>query len=468
MCNCFPAKERQRRAAAASFCLLIAANCFIPTLSAADPEERTLRGIDLKGELHWLGESPQCQGIVVVFLAIDCPISNRCLPALNEIAGKPRSKPTICVYGVVSSPHVTREEALAHSEKYNPQFPILFDASSELRTQLVPTHTPHAFLLSPQGKTLYDGAIDDRFAAINKAKLTATKYFLKDAIQSLLKREKIAVAKTTPVGCPLEVAAKPAADARITFNRDIAPILYSQCGSCHRPGEVGPFPLLTYQDAIKHARQIEYTTAERIMPPWKPATEHGKFLEERTLSDRQIELVAEWVGAGMPEGSAADKPALPDFPTGWQLGEPDLILKPSQDFVVEAAGDDVHQHFVLASKLTRDRLVAAIEFRPGNPAVVHHASFYLDVTGAAAQARRGRSRRRLRRRTGSAIRQLRQAAKLAAGYPPTTPPRRPRPTPPQRVRRRDGNSLSADGNAGDRPVERWHPFRLIPKPPRRR
>ena len=350
---------------------------------AKNPPDRLLRGIDLQGASHWLGEMHGCQGVVVVFLATECPISNRYIPLLNEIAGKERIKPPICVYGVISSPHVTRENALAHSEKFKPLFPVLFDASGELREQLRPSHTPHAFLLSPRGQILYDGALDDRFAAINKAKMTPSHHYLKEAIQSLLKHEKIAVAHTTPVGCPLEVNAGESREAPVTFNRDIAPILFAHCTACHRPGESGPFPLLTYQDAVKHSIQIGVVTTERIMPPWKPAPGFGRFREEHQLSERQIALISEWIKEGLTEGSASDMPSPPQFPTDWQLGDPDLILEMPQDFLLGAAGDDVHQHFVIPTGLTRDRLIEAIEFRPGNSTVVHHAGFYLDNTGAA-------------------------------------------------------------------------------------
>lgn len=358
-------------------------HAFGPDADKGASEETGLRGIDLQGKLHRLGESNGCQAVVVVFLATECPISNRYIPVLNELVSKDHVKPAVCIYGVISSPHVTRQEAEVHSEKFQPKFPILFDAAGELKSRLSPTHTPHAFLLSPQGKTLYDGAIDDRFAAINKKRSAAGATYLKDAVQAVLKHQAVPIAKSIPVGCPLEEAQPATRDGAVTFNREIAPILHAHCSTCHRPGESGPFPLLTFADAVKHARQIQITTSERIMPPWKPAPGFGKFREEAVLSEREIALIAEWVKGGMPEGSAADRPALPTFPAGWQLGQPDLILEMPQAFSLEAAGDDVHQHFVLPTGFTRDRLVEAVEFRPGNATVVHHASFYLDVTGAA-------------------------------------------------------------------------------------
>src|SRR6266550_863397 len=112
------------------------------------------------------------------------------------------------------------------------------------------------------------------------------------------------------------------AAAAPTFNKDIAPILYQNCATCHRPGEVAPFSLLTYQDAAKRASLIATVTAKRYMPPWKPEPGIGNFDHARRLTDEQIARIQEWNAAGAPEGDVADKPAVPTFPTGWQAGQP--------------------------------------------------------------------------------------------------------------------------------------------------
>ncbi len=112
-----------------------------------------------------------------------------------------------------------------------------------------------------------------------------------------------------------------------TFNRDIAPILYKNCSNCHRPGEVAPFALLTYQDAAKRAKQIAAITQARVMPPWKATPGYGDFLDERRLTEQQIASIANWAAHGAPEGDAAEKPAVPKFATGWIGGEPNQIFK---------------------------------------------------------------------------------------------------------------------------------------------
>src|ERR671912_674528 len=119
-----------------------------------------------------------------------------------------------------------------------------------------------------------------------------------------------------------------------TFTRDVAPILYASCVSCHRPGEVAPFSLLEYADAAKHATKIAEETQERHMPPWLPAAGEFPIAGERRLRDDQIDVIQRWVKAGMPEGDRNSLPAPPAFPDGWQLGTPDAVLVPERPYTL--------------------------------------------------------------------------------------------------------------------------------------
>jgi Flp pilus assembly protein TadD len=163
-----------------------------------------------------------------------------------------------------------------------------------------------------------------------------------------------------------------------TFNKDIAPLVFENCAPCHRPGEAGPFSLLTYADVAKHAQQIVTVTKSRYMPPWLPETGAVKFAEERRLSDQQIRLLEQWLAAGKPEGQAADRPATPKFTEGWQLGEPDLILKLPESYTLAADGPDVYRNFLFHFPLDSLRNVRALQVRPGNPRIVHHANLLID------------------------------------------------------------------------------------------
>lgn len=172
------------------------------------------------------------------------------------------------------------------------------------------------------------------------------------------------------------------APAAITFNKHVAPILWKNCAGCHRPSEIGPFPLLTYADASKRADFIAEITASRRMPPWKAEPNFGQFHDERRLNDEELALLSAWAKAGAPEGDAQDLPKPPEFHEGWQLGEPDMVLKMAEPFQVPADGADVYRCFVIPIDLEKDMMVSAVEFRPGNRAVVHHAIMFLDATGA--------------------------------------------------------------------------------------
>jgi hypothetical protein len=181
----------------------------------------------------------------------------------------------------------------------------------------------------------------------------------------------------------LAALASATAMAAPTFNKDVAPILYQNCATCHRPGEVAPFSLLSYQDAAKRASLIAMVTQKRYMPPWKPEPGIGHFDHERRLSDEQIARIQEWAAAGAPEGDAADKPPVPAFPTGWQAGEPDQVLKMADAYALPADGPDRFRCFVLPMNLAKVSYVSGAEFRPGNARIVHHALIFLDSSGTA-------------------------------------------------------------------------------------
>ncbi len=168
-----------------------------------------------------------------------------------------------------------------------------------------------------------------------------------------------------------------------TFNRDIAPILYKNCSGCHRPGEVAPFALLTYDDAAKRARQIAAVTQARFMPPWKAEPGYGHFLNERRLTDQQIAALRDWAAAGAPEGDPSEKPVPPKFSNGWQIGQPDQVVAMAKPYSVPAEGPDVFRCFVIPLNANEEEYVSQVEFRPGNRRIVHHAILFLDKTGQA-------------------------------------------------------------------------------------
>jgi hypothetical protein len=175
------------------------------------------------------------------------------------------------------------------------------------------------------------------------------------------------------------------AAADVTFTRDVAPILHARCAACHRAGEAAPMPLLTFADARPYARAIKERVVSRRMPPWPADRRVGRFANDPSLTEREIDTIARWVDGGALQGDPADMPALPTFHEGWQLGEPDLIVE-LPEVAVPARGPDIFPIPNITVPLTEDRWIRAVEVRPGNREVSHHAVLFGGAPGPFAMA----------------------------------------------------------------------------------
>lgn len=173
---------------------------------------------------------------------------------------------------------------------------------------------------------------------------------------------------------------EPRSDAKVTFTRDIAPLVFKECASCHRPGGSGPFPLLNYEQVKSHGQQIVAVTQSRYMPPWLPDPGGEDFVGARRLSDAQIRLFQDWVDGGEIEGSPSELPPPPQFSGTWNLGPPDLVARIPEAYVLQAGGSDVFRNFVLPLHLQETKYVRALEVHPGDPRLVHHANVLIDTT----------------------------------------------------------------------------------------
>jgi Flp pilus assembly protein TadD/mono/diheme cytochrome c family protein len=175
-------------------------------------------------------------------------------------------------------------------------------------------------------------------------------------------------------------APAPNATAKETWSRDLAPVFYAHCTTCHHPGGAGPFSLLTYEDAKRWGPQVLIVTQSRFMPPWLPEPGYGDFADVRRLSDSDRDLIKRWVSDGMPQGDLAAAPAPPHYDATWQLGKPDLVLKAERPFTLPAGGTDVFRNLILPYPLKETHYIRAIEIRPSAPKVVHHANILIDRT----------------------------------------------------------------------------------------
>ena len=200
-----------------------------------------------------------------------------------------------------------------------------------------------------------------------------------------------------PPAAPRAASNETPSTGQVTFNKDVAPILFEHCSSCHRPVDEqpqraaarngssedpvcvagAPFSVLDYGAVQRRARAIATAVQTRAMPPWLPG-QGGDFVNQRTLSDDQIALIARWVEQGAKEGDASDRPAPPSFAGGWQLGRPDLVLELPRAYALKPDQRDTFRNFVIPVSLSDTRYVRAVEFRTDTPRVLHHANIALD------------------------------------------------------------------------------------------
>jgi len=176
---------------------------------------------------------------------------------------------------------------------------------------------------------------------------------------------------------PASAPAQTGSNQSPTFSRDVAPLFFEHCTTCHRPGEVAPMSLLTYKDARPWARSIASQVRSGKMPPWHADPAIGHFSNERRLTEAQKATIVAWVDAGAPEGNPADLPAAPRYTPGWRIGQPDVVLQMQEDYPIPATGEVPYVYFEVPANYDEDRWVKAWEVRPGNPAVVHHVIVYL-------------------------------------------------------------------------------------------
>jgi len=347
---------------------------------AEEPKLPEISLSDLSGSIHHLAETTSQRPRAIVFLGTECPVSNGAIPTLNALHRQFSGRADL--FGVVSDRSISRQNAVKHFAEFKTAFPVLFDASGTLAASLEPTHVPEAFVFSQSGEVTYRGAIDNAYLEVSRRRANVEKHYLRDATLAGIEGRRPDIARTKPVGCffeSLPAAANQSDHAQVTFTRDIAPLLNSRCVSCHREGQAAPFVLTDYKSAAKRARQMVRVTHKRIMPPWIPKLgAQAGFVGERWLTDVELQLLKTWAESGRAEGNPDDLPPLPKFAGGWELGEPNLVLKMTESFTVPADGPDILQNFVIPIDIPEDKLVRAIQFRPGNERVVHHSVLFLD------------------------------------------------------------------------------------------
>jgi hypothetical protein len=171
-------------------------------------------------------------------------------------------------------------------------------------------------------------------------------------------------------------------NSQVTFYKDVLPVLQKNCQGCHRPGEAAPMSFLTYESTRPWAKAMREAVASKRMPPWFADPAHGKWANDRSLSEAEIQSIVSWAEAGAAAGNAKQAPPSRNFIEGWNIGNPDLVVEMKTDHPVQSAGTIEYTYFVIPLNLTEDKWVQMAEIRPGNRPVVHHVIAFIRQPGS--------------------------------------------------------------------------------------
>jgi hypothetical protein len=352
------------------------------------PEAERLRAIQLvgaDGAEHALSELEPglARGTVVVLsmTEVGCPIASKLAPRLERLCQEFGARGVRFV-GVDSSAQDSWDEVALESRELGRTFPVLKDARQELARALGARTTTEVFVFDGAGSLAYRGAVDDQYS-LGAARPAPTQGFLVGALHAVLAGGTPEPAETAAPGCVLTLLPEHEL-APVTYARDVAPILQRRCQGCHRPGEVGPFSLTSYDEAKGRAKMIQRVISDGVMPPWNAdARFDGVFANQRKLAADEKKTLLAWIEQGTPRGNPADEPAPPKWPEGWTIGTPDLVLQPEFDmqlqkpippegYSVPREGVVDYQYFTTETHFPEDRWIQAMEVAPGAADVVHH------------------------------------------------------------------------------------------------
>lgn len=341
---------------------------------------------DVNGKSWALKDAQNQKAVVVLFIGTQCPINNAYMRRLNELQSEYGSK-SVQIVAINSNRHDTPERMAEHVKEHKLTFPVLKDEGNRMADAFGARRTPEAFVLDAQGQIRYQGRIDDQFG-IGYQRPQPTRKDLVEAIEELLAGKPVTTASTPVAGCLIARSTKPAADGSVTFAKQVSRILQKNCQECHRPGQVGPMPLLTYDDASAWSAMIREVVQEKRMPPWYADASHGKFSNDRSLAAEESKTLLSWIEQGCPKGDDKDAPPAKNFPADWGIGKPDVVVQMPTEYTVPAKtpkGGVPYQYFVVPTNFKEDVWVQAVEARPGNRAVVHHIIVYVQKPGAGRQ-----------------------------------------------------------------------------------
>lgn len=381
----------------AGFCakvLVLAMTC-IAGIASASPIDRIgekLQDVtlpDLDGKPQSLLSFHDGELLVIAYTGVGCPISGRYGTRLQELSEK-FAKRGVKFVGINAGPQDSPEEIRAEMKEVGVKFPVLHDKDQVLTKQLDAKTTTVAFVVDKDNVIRYRGMVDDQYVVGALRDRPRIRY-LERSIRAVLAGNEPEEPRTVAPGCLITRIDKPTKSEEITYSSHIKRILQDNCEQCHRPGQVGPFPLQDY-DTVRGWSAMMYSVVHQgRMPPWNAHPDyHGKFANERAMPEEEKKMLLAWIENGMPRGNPEEDPEDRRYSQMWRIGRPDKVFTMKTAYEVPPEGVVEYQYFSIPTSFRDDMWVTAMEARPGAADVVHHIlAFVTDSQGRTDNSRLG-------------------------------------------------------------------------------
>lgn len=363
--------------------MLVWAFCIVGALPTPAPSAEELPSApiadfelaDLVGQQWSLAGLADRRAVAAVFLGTECPLAQRYALKLSQLAARYADR-GVQFLAIASNRQDSPDELRQYAQAHGLDIPVLKDSGNRVADLFGAERTPEVFILDHDRRVCYRGRIDDQMG-IGYKRPKAIQDYVSEALDDLLAERPVRTPRTEAVGCLIGRQREPDPESPVTWCDQIVRIFQRRCQDCHRPGEIAPFSLMTYDEALGWEAMIEEVVRQERMPPWHASPKHGTFLNDKRLSADEQELIYEWVRRGAPRGDESNLPPLREFPDGWPIGQPDeIIYLADEPYEVPAAGRAEYQYFFVDPGFKEDRWVKWSWCRPDNRAVVHHINVY--------------------------------------------------------------------------------------------
>ena len=312
------------------------------------------------------------QGAVLITRDSECPVAQRYMPRIAEIAQEAAGKGfTLMIVDVTPE---------ADAKPVPGNLATIRDPGNRIASALRADTSAEAFVIDRAGTLRYRGAIDDQYGVTHQ-RATASHHWLRDAIAKVAAGDDPDVRRTGAPGCVIAHDATGTVKLDVTYHDRVSRIIQARCEVCHRAGGLAPMPLQSYAQVYARRAMIKAMVTAGLMPPWSAKKGVGHWANDRSLSDRDKADLLAWIDAGAPEGDARDAPVARAFDSRWNIGTPDAVVSIPEPIRVPAQGVVEYKNVYVKTGFAEDKWITAMEIRPTQPKVVHHVIVVLDEPG---------------------------------------------------------------------------------------